>query len=379
MSKIDNIEQKHTMLMQAFDEPFRDSLKPICKDIEKAIKEWIESADKFDNRIDNIFSVQSRVKGISTFEEKLYRKNYIKTWDVSDNKEENQQFIIYNLTDLIGIRVNCYFSDYEHLIYNYFQQGKDSLPDFDFNFEENTQQKNGHKIFKFSGKYKRVYQFEIQIKSVVHNVWGEVEHKTVYKNPNYDGFMRKKKELTDSLHQVLFASDNQLLSIFNMREDEDMLIKSLFFCMTKDIVKEKCKTDVLANHYENYFRAFTNLEKVKHYIARKLERKDYEINEMHTDKDERYNSLISRINEEFPEFYIGCLYHIDSVLNSHKSYEDFVCYFVQAVISLDDEDEEFSKLSLESFTGEEELDTDPTEDYLNRIDEILGNCRIINK
>ena len=99
MSKIDNIEQKHTLLMQAFDEPFREDLRKICKDIEKAIKAWIESAAKFDERIDNVFSIQSRVKGILNFKEKLYRKNYIKTWNVSDNKEENQEYIKYNLTD----------------------------------------------------------------------------------------------------------------------------------------------------------------------------------------------------------------------------------------------------------------------------------------
>lgn len=377
MSNIENMEQKCALLMQAFDEPFREDLRKICKDIEKAIKAWIESAAKFDERIDNVFSIQSRVKGILNFKEKLYRKNYIKTWNVSDNKEENQEYIKYNLTDLIGIRVNCYFSRFEQQIYDYFRQEKDSLPDFEFNFDENTQQKNGHKIYKFSGKYKGIYQFEIQIKSVVHNVWGEVEHKTVYKNPNFDGFIGKKKELTESLHHVLFASDNQLFSIFNMKEDEGTLIESLFFYYTKDNIKEKCETGILAKHYENYFRAFTNLTQVKHYIAKKLENQEYEVNEIKTNQDERYKPLISRVLEEFPEYYIKCLYNIDSVLNSHDSYEDFVQYFVQSVISLDDDDEDFSRLSF-SFNGEEDLEKDPIEDYLNRIDEVLGNCRLIN-
>lgn len=80
MSKIENIEKKHALLMHAFeDKELHDKLELVCREIKNKIIEWIESADKIDNRIDNVFSVQSRVKGISSFEEKLYRKNYINT------------------------------------------------------------------------------------------------------------------------------------------------------------------------------------------------------------------------------------------------------------------------------------------------------------
>ena len=379
MSKIENIEQKHALLMKAFDEDFRKDLEHICTKIEDEIKKWIESADKIDDRIDNVFNVQSRVKSISSFEEKLYRKNYIKTWEVSDDKKQNQEYIKHNLTDLIGIRVNCYFAEYEERVYEYCKIEKGSLPDFVFNFNENTQQKNGNKIFKFSGKYKELYQFEVQIKSVVHNIWGEVEHKTVYKNPSFDGFIEKKKELTQSLHQVLLASDNQLLSIFRMQEDEDALIKSLFFCMTKDVVKEKCKTGVLANHYENYFRAFTDLTKVNQFIASRLENKQLNIEKVQIPQDVDFSELISHLGEEFPSFYIECLYAIDSILNQHDSLDCFVYYFVKSVIPIVDEDDDFDKMSKDCFSDDEELESNQIEDYLNRLDQILGNCRINKK
>lgn len=377
MSKIENIEKKHALLMHAFeDKELHDELELVCREIKNKITEWIESADKIDNRIDNVFSVQSRVKGISSFEEKLYRKNYINTWEVSEDKKQNQKCIKHNLTDLIGIRVNCYFAEYEERIYKYCEMKKDSLPDFVFNFNENTQQNNGNKIFKFSGKYNNLYQFEIQIKSVVHNIWGEVEHKTVYKNPSFDGFIEKKKELTQSLHQVLLASDNQLLSIFRMQEDEDALIKSLFFCMTKDVVKEKCKTGVLANHYENYFRAFTDLTKVKHFIASKLEEKQFDVEKVQIQQDEEFSELISRFREEFPIFFIECLFAIDSILNQHESLESFVYYFVKSIISFDVEDEYLDERTNDCFSDDEDLESNPIEDYLNRLNQILGNCRI---
>lgn len=374
---MEDIQEKHRLLMEAFDETFRKDLEDVCKNIEEVIKEYIEGIGKFDSRINNVFSIQSRVKGRASFEEKLYRKNYVKEWSVSDNKEENQTTIKRKLPDLIGIRVNCYFAEYEKRIYNIFRNDPSALPDFVFDFKENTTQKNGLIIYKFSGIYKDSYNFEIQIKSVVHNIWGEVEHKTVYKNPDFDGFMEKKEELTLSLHEILRASENQLLAIFGMQEDKDELLKSLFFCMTKNEVAEKCKTRVLAKHYANYFRAFPDLRKVKHYVALKLEDKVYELEYKPKQKDDRYAELRSRIDEEFPEFYLQCLFNIDSMLFQHETYEDFVYYFIQSVISFEDDDDEL----LSSYTeyGDESSvqdPLDPMEDYLVKIDQILGKCRI---
>ena len=136
---------------------------------------------------------------------------------------------------MIGIRINCYFAAYELFIYTELKSALENgkIEYVDNIIDEKTEQKNGHIIYKLSGRFKEKYHFEVQIKSIVHNVWGEVEHKTIYKNPCYDGYIHKKKELSEALHEVLFASDSQLLSIFQMNESEDTLIQALFYLATK--------------------------------------------------------------------------------------------------------------------------------------------------
>ncbi len=86
--------------------------------MEAIIDKWAKSITKFDPRIDNVFSVQSRVKDETTFEEKIFRKNYIQEWKVTDDMAENQKYIKLHLTDLIGIRINCYYAENEER-YNY--------------------------------------------------------------------------------------------------------------------------------------------------------------------------------------------------------------------------------------------------------------------
>lgn len=228
-----DIQQKHALLMEAYkDTTFQEDLEAKCAVIKAKIKAHAESIAKITPRIDNIFSVEARVKKDYSFEEKLYRKNYIRDWDIPENKEDVQRFIRKTLTDIIGIRVNCYFYEFEIQLYNDFLN---NLNDPELSFQrENTKQKNGHDIYKFSGLYNDEYHFEVQIKSVIHNVWGETVHKNVYKNISYDGYVEEKGKIAESLYHILQSSDKQLLSLFDMEESEEQLIRSLFFCYTKE-------------------------------------------------------------------------------------------------------------------------------------------------
>jgi ppGpp synthetase/RelA/SpoT-type nucleotidyltranferase len=110
--------------------------------------------------------------------------------------------------------VNCYFWENEVRLYEAFIRDAGQFEKFSFNFNENKTQENGHIIYKFTAKYDSKINCEIQIKSVMHNVWGEVEHKTVYKNRNYDGFVESKKNITEVIYDILQASDKQLESLF---------------------------------------------------------------------------------------------------------------------------------------------------------------------
>ena len=380
-----NDKDRFDAIMAAFKaKAFQDELEKVKDSLESWLKKWSKEFNRFDSRIDNYFSYESRVKSVHSFEEKLYRNNYIYDWDISDDISENQHCIKQNLTDLIGLRVNSFFNEHEKYIFNFFEQTSDQQIEkgFVFNFRENKKQKNGHIIYKFSGIYKGEYHFEVQIKSIVHNVWGEIEHKTVYKNPVYDSYYEQKKKVSETLHDVMLASDRELQVLFNMKETEEQLFRSLFFCKTYAQICESCRTDVLGKHYFNYFQAFPSIAPLKRFLVCGLTDVEYSRNKINKiGEDNKHfqflKDLSLKVQEEFPRFNLMCLFNIDSILNEHQSYEDFLIHFIhESVVNLleDDFDEE-----LKNDLAEEESPNEAAgliEDCLVRIDEILGECRI---
>ena len=371
-----NISDRHRYLMEAFrDTTFQEDLKKVMKELKEWVSSWIKGMEELDPRISNVYSIESRIKGEKTFEEKLFRKDYIHDWDVYEDKIENQKYIMRNLTDLIGLRINCFFVEYEKRFYDYLWETQDAQrgAGFDFNFNENIKQKNGNVIYKFSGTYKDTYHFEIQIKSIVHNVWGEVEHKTVYKNPSYDGFFEKKKQISRTLHDVMIASDRELYTLFNMKETEDQLLRSLFFIKTRDFVAKQCNTTVLGEHYNSYFQAFPDITPIKEYLVQALSGKEQKQDEIKVETTEFYLQMKEAVIKSFPGFYLSCLYHIDITLHRHESFDSFLIYFLEHVIK--EENDDFDKDLQYGFTegeDEEHLERDPYQDYLRKIDNILG-------
>lgn len=367
---------KHDLLMEAYkDQSFQEDLRHKKDTIASIIEGHAKRLDRECSRIDNVFSIESRVKSESSFEEKLYRKNYIDQWTVSDDKATNQNLIKSKLTDIIGVRINCYFAQYEEKMYSWFENAKEDLKSqgLILNFEENTIQKNGHKIFKFSGGFEDT-NFEVQIKSVIHNVWGETEHKTVYKNLSYDGYIKEKKVVTETLFDILRASETQLYSLFSMEETEAQLIRSLFFCYTKDEVAKKCKTNILAFHYSNYFRAFQNLDVIKEYVISRLQGSDFQPQAVSISGNRE--DLKSIVNDKFPFFYLDCLYQIDTNIHQYDSYEIFLSYFLETVLPQESPDE-FDEMFSEAF-GDSSFDDDGKieEDMIQKINDILGNSKI---
>ena len=209
------LEKREKLLLEAFDDKaFIKEVKNIRLELEEELMRFILFLKENLTSEQKIFeNIESRIKSIQSFREKIYRKDYIKNWNVSDDIRENQKLIVENLPDFIGFRITCFFWQDEEKIYNllklYYEQK--NLNDIVLNFDENRKQKNGHTINKLSGKYKQKYCFEIQIKSVMHNMWGEVEHKTIYKNRNYDATISNKKLITEEIFNILQASDKQLL------------------------------------------------------------------------------------------------------------------------------------------------------------------------
>lgn len=353
MQEKSELENKEKILIDAFSEAeFMKEIKSIRLEIEEELVKFVNYLKVNLNPEQKIFeNIEARIKSVQSLQEKLYRKDYIKKWNVSEDTKENQRLIVQNFPDLIGFRITCFFWQDEEKIYNilkeYYEQN--NFHDIELNFNENRKQENGHKINKLSGKYKNHYCFEIQIKSIMHNMWGEVEHKTIYKNRNYDANISSKKAITEEIFNILQASDKQLLCIFKEQYEEKQLLQALFYERTKKYVYEKCKTDILAKHYSAYFSLFSNsedLEVIKKYIAYSLLKKEFIRKEVDLNNlDSIIYEVRERIRSEFREFNIKCLFYISEIVLKIDEYDIFLTYLSKYLVEhsgyASDEDEAF--------------------------------------
>ena len=224
----------------------------------------------------------SRIKSIISFKEKIARKNYLKDWGLNDDSslEDCKEVIREKLSDLIGIRVNCFFKDEEESIYKYFIEkletfSRDSqnnpeaeTPHFTLptNYKDDvTELKTKDKLYKVSCKYEYKNSsgttqscfFELQIKCMIHNLWGEVEHEVSYKAPQYDyAFQSKNKQLRD-IYSSLKSSDSQLKTLYTSQTyKEQDLMNSLFFLYTQSDVKQDLNGKNPSQLYTWFFQFF---------------------------------------------------------------------------------------------------------------------------
>jgi ppGpp synthetase/RelA/SpoT-type nucleotidyltranferase len=277
------------------------------------------------NKIQDIFEnvifnknviVQTRVKSADSLREKIYRKNYFQKYNGDHEK------VVTELTDLIGVRIICLLNYEEEEMFTQLSsnlkldiggdwssketQKKDSIKLF--LKEQPQKQKNGHSIYRVDGKWidnehKCTINIELQIKSMVHFFWGEMEHKLFYKNYECiiaDSFyteemkninsdlevidkrlhglkMQFNKELIDHIYEIkemamsmLYNTYNEQVSLlFNCKIDlreAYRLIVDIYFhkCPTINVAFDRLKklTDKVLNvqSLAGYINNITNVD-----------------------------------------------------------------------------------------------------------------------
>lgn len=76
-------KDKYDHLVAAFcDESFEKELKEVRDELIKLIENLLEKAEKQEPRLKNYFSIESRIKDIDSFKEKLNRKSYLSKWKI---------------------------------------------------------------------------------------------------------------------------------------------------------------------------------------------------------------------------------------------------------------------------------------------------------
>lgn len=367
----DRKNNTYQRLIDAFvDENFQKEINEYRYAIELELVKYMEWLAKVLEPSQKIYrSPESRIKSKASFQEKIYRKDYVHKWTVGENPRDIQNEILVRLPDLIGFRITCFFIDDEKVIY-------DRLKEYDqggnfqqvvLDFSEKTRQKNGHIIYKVSGKYAGRVSFELQIKSAVHNIWGEVEHKTIYKGSQYAIDLEQRQSVTEEVFNVLRASDHQLLTLFTNQYTEQDLVCGLFAEQTKKVIAEFAGTDYLAGHYRSFFEIFlqTGRDDIRRYVSNSLSkpRGTYQKSTVLLKHiAPKANQLAERIKAVFLEYYLQIQYCISQELYVFKDYNEFILYLADVIIRYALPDEEPNQINDDAFSDDEETDESGAED-----------------
>ncbi|MEA4853307.1 MAG: hypothetical protein VB082_03390 [Christensenella sp.] len=234
--------------------------KNIAHDLKHMLEEVIVKNSEY------TLNLSYRVKDLESVREKLIRNSYYR---MHTTKEE----IVANIQDIIGIRIECKFSEDEQYVYRLMLKMFDKTDDqifyynekfpkmrFKLNEKQPVKQKNGFDIYKIDARYEdhkgqedevRV-NFEIQIKSMVNMFWGDIEHKIIYKNPSY--FMVEQQVIDNlvSIKENLNLVDHQLHDLYKRykRDNSAKLhyrkenIENIISKLVHDTIARKMKNDL---------------------------------------------------------------------------------------------------------------------------------------
>ncbi|PFK70656.1 hypothetical protein COJ13_16205 [Bacillus cereus] len=224
----------------------------IISSLEKILKE--------NSEIKN-YMLNGRVKKPDSLKEKIIRKiNFLE-----DSGGDEKVFIDELLDDIIGVRILCLLNEDEDKIYNilkdYFTEeltvaGKTHLvksnsnpptPYLAYLYEEQpVPQKNGKGIYKLKLRFipeeGNFLNIELQIKSLTHMFWGELDHMLFYKNYKYVLDNDLYSKMMSSVNGMLESLDNQLKDLKShmskndkIKETKNMLTKTLYNSIHDDI------------------------------------------------------------------------------------------------------------------------------------------------
>lgn len=167
---------------------------------------------------ESVVSFRTRIKTSNSLKEKLIRNQFYLDFDSAEEA-------LANLSDLIGIIMQCRFIRNEAELYkqmfNYFEEDGSSYSRctvdrsifLNLRMPQPQIQRNGFTIFRIDGYYlfnETRINFELQIKSLVHTFWSEIEHEVVYKNPDFVMYDSFNRNMLGAIRDNLDVVDRQL-------------------------------------------------------------------------------------------------------------------------------------------------------------------------
>ena len=192
---------------------------PKYEKVEKIIDEVF--LDYLSTYSDIFIDINSRIKSPLSLKEKMIRNEFYLNY-------QNEFEVLDNLHDLIGVNIQCRFISDEAKIMNILADIFEEQNNGTFRCCLNTNlflalntfqpqlQRNGYPIYRIDGYYMLddfKINYELQIKSLIHNFWSDVEHQIVYKNNKlvlFDSFM---SDILSSIRDNLEVVEGQLQTV----------------------------------------------------------------------------------------------------------------------------------------------------------------------
>lgn len=189
--------------------------------VEKQLKEAFENMCRDEKN--SVVSFRTRIKNEDSLKEKLLRNHFYLNYKSGEEA-------VQHLSDLIGITIQCRFIRNESELYQsffeHFEKAEkpwfvcDTNPKIflNLNMPQPQLQRNGFTIYRLDGFYLmkgKPVNFELQIKSLVHNFWSEIEHEVVYKNPDFIIYDAFNKSMLGAIRDNLDVVDRQLEIMYN--------------------------------------------------------------------------------------------------------------------------------------------------------------------
>ena len=176
----------------------------------------------------SVVSVHTRIKTRESLREKLLRNKFYLHFD------HPRDALMY-FSDLVGVTIECQYirneAESNNSLFHHFKIDgsgfSKSLEDpnilLNMHMPQPQTQRNGFTIYRIDGYYmfnsERI-NFELQIKSLVHRFWSEIEHEVVYKNPDFVVYDKFMKNMLGAVRDNLDVVDRQLEIMYNEISNE---------------------------------------------------------------------------------------------------------------------------------------------------------------
>jgi ppGpp synthetase/RelA/SpoT-type nucleotidyltranferase len=240
------------------------------------------------------YSVLGRIKEADSFHEKMIRGNLINSFlkahrftskaEISRSRKRVQTIIKNISEDIIGVKILTELEeDCKNVISilrdkhsSLFSDKRDIYLDPQDLENQPIKMRNGLEFYKIRGIFKETFKFELQIKSKLLSVWGDMDHSMFYKDYSVSPLRDNVKESMVNLGRLIFQVDKFLLQIRNAeqnfsknREVIDFIDK--FSEQYSQLLKKKLRFGYrLEDISEFLFYLYKNLPKRKQAIRARL-------------------------------------------------------------------------------------------------------------